>query len=82
MKRLELVRPIAFCGKSLSDLLHYDGKDGVDPELTIAELLAASVDAVKDPILNDLNINTLTANTACLLGRIGYSTDEIALLFN
>lgn len=59
-------------------------KDGtvVDTSLTVAELLAASVDAVKDPVLNYLNLNTLTATAGSLLARLGYSTRDIGLLFN
>lgn len=61
--------------------MHCPDQD-IDPELTIAEFLAASVDAVKDPVLNFLNINTITAHAACLLGRLGYSVDDISLLLN
>ena len=59
-------------------------KDGtvIDTSLTVAELLAASVDAVKDPVLNYLNLNTLTATAGSLLARLGYSTRDIGLLFN
>ena len=54
----------------------------IDTSLTVAELLAASVDAVKDPVLNYLNLNTLTATAGALLARLGYSTRDIGLLFN
>lgn len=54
----------------------------IDTSLTVAELLAASVDAVKDPVLNYLNLNTLTATAGSLLARLGYSTRDIGLLFN
>lgn len=59
-------------------------KDGtvIDTSLTVAELLAASVDAVKDPVLNYLNLNTLTSTAGSLLARLGYSTRDIGLLFN
>ena len=49
---------------------------------TCAELLSASVDAVKDPVLNYLNLNEITANAAAGLARLGYSTTEIGLLLN
>jgi hypothetical protein len=48
----------------------------------MAEFLAASVDAVKDPTLGYLNLNTLTAAPGAMLARLGYTMDEIALLFN
>ena len=58
------------------------GVGGRDYMLTLAELLAASVDAVKDPVLGDLMINSYTANVACLLARTGFNTEEIGLLLN
>jgi hypothetical protein len=50
--------------------------------LNIAECLAASVDAVKDPTLNYLNYNTITADSAALLLRLGYSVRDVGLLLN
>ena len=55
------------------------GKDGALISKTIAGFLAASVDAVKDPVLNYINLNTFTANTAMLLARLGFDTDSIGL---
>lgn len=66
------------------DLLHAphraDGQNDVD--LYMAELLAASVDAVKDPVLNFLNLNIYTADAGAVLIRLGYTTEEVGLLFN
>lgn len=60
-----------------------DGKTiVVDPSLSVAELLASSVDAVKEPVLNYLNLNTATANIGVLLARLGYSFEDIGLLLN
>ena len=47
---------------------------------TIAGFLAASVDAVKDPVLNHLNLNTFTANVSMVLARLGFDSDSIGLL--
>jgi hypothetical protein len=80
MKSFTLKTPIAFCGHSYFDLLN--APTGIDVDLNVAEFLAASVDAVKDPVLNFLNLNTLTADAGALLARIGYTTEEIGLLFN
>lgn len=80
MNSFSLKKPISFCGHSYDDLLN--APEGVDVDLNIAEFLAASVDAVKDPVLNFLNFNTLTADAGALLARIGYTTEEIGLLFN
>ena len=83
MDVFELNEPIAFCGKSLKDLLHKDNlEDAAQVDLCMSEFLAASVDAVKDPVLNFLNLNTLTADAGALLARLGYNTKEIGLLFN
>ena len=80
MKEFTLKEPIKFAGHSYYDLLH--APSGVDVDLNVAELLSASVDAVKDPVLNFLNLNTITANAGALLARIGYTSFEIGLLFN
>lgn len=54
-------------------------KDGSLISKTIAGFLAASVDAVKDSVLNFMNLNTFTANTAMLLARLGFDTDSIGM---
>ena len=80
MKEFSLKEPIAFAGHSYADLLH--APEGIDVDLNVAEFLAASVDAVKDPVLNFLNLNTITADAGAVLARLGYTTEEIGLLFN
>lgn len=80
MSELTLKDPIRFAGHSYNDLLH--APKGIDVDLNVAEFLAASVDAVKDPVLNFLNLNTITADAGAVLARIGYTTQEIGLLFN
>ena len=66
--------------EGLSDLLH--APEGIDVDTNVAEYLAASVDAVKDPVLNYLNLNSITADAGALLARLGYTPVEIGLLFN
>ena len=83
LSQLTLNTPIAFgqyAEEGLYDLIN--APEGVDTYRTLAELLAASVDAVKDPVLGYMNLNTLTANAACLLGRLGYDFFDIGLLLN
>lgn len=80
MSEFTLKDPIRFAGHSYNDLLH--APKGIDVDLNVAEFLAASVDAVKDPVLNFLNLNTITADAGAALARIGYTTQEIGLLFN
>lgn len=80
MKKFALKIPISFAGHQYNDLLH--APEGIDVDLNVAELLAASVDAVKDPVLNFLNLNTVTADAGAVLARLGYTMQEIGLLFN
>lgn len=80
MSEFTLKDPIRFAGHSYNDLLH--APKGIDVDLNVAEFLAASVDAVKDPVLNFLNLNTITADAGAVLARIGYTTQEIGLLFS
>lgn len=83
MKSFSLVKPIAFGSYATTGLKDFlKGPVGVDIDLNVAELLAASVDAVKDPVLNFMNLNTFTADAGAVLSRLGYSTIEIGLLFN
>lgn len=56
------------------------GKDGTLISKTIAGFLAASVDAVKDPVLNFMNLNTFTAGSAMTLARLGFDSDSIGML--
>lgn len=79
MQEFSLKESITFAGKSFRDLLH---NDEIDTSLTVAEFLAASVDAVKDPVLNFLNLNTITADAGAMLARLGFTTEDIGLLFN
>lgn len=58
------------------------GFDGTFVSKNIASFLAASVDAVKDPVLNFMNLNTFTAGPAMLLARLGYDSDTIGLFLS
>ena len=83
LHELTLTEPLSFGNhwqKGLFDMLHAPA--GIDVDTNVAEYLAASVDAVKDPVLNFLNLNLVTADAGALLARIGYTPQEIGLLFN
>lgn len=56
--------------------------NGKTTKQKIAELLAASVDAIKDPVLNYLNLDSVTGEAATVLIRLGYDTKDVGLLFN
>lgn len=77
----ELNEPIQFCGHyNYKDFLHKDDPDMAwQASHNVAEFLAASVDAVKDPVLNFMNLNTITADAGAVLARIGYNMTEIGL---
>lgn len=74
----EFKTPIKFAGKSLGNLKSVNEKT----DKLVSELLDASVDAVKNPVLNYLGINTLTATTAATLIRVGYTPYEVGCLLN
>lgn len=80
MQSFKVTTPIEFAGHSYGDFLH--APKGINVDLNMAELLAASVDAVKDPVLNFMNLNTLTADAAATLIRLGYTATEVSMLFN
>lgn len=56
--------------------------DGALISKNIAGFLAASVDAVKDPVLSYMNINNVTAGPAMVLARLGFDSDSIGLLMS
>ena len=68
--------PITLFDKSLNDLNCKEGG------WMLAEFLASSVDAIKVPVLNFLNINSITASVAMLLGRAGFNMFEIGVFLN
>lgn len=65
---------------TLLDRLH-DHNGGLISK-SLANLLAASVDAVKDPVLNYMNLNTFTCGPAMVLTRLGFDIDTIGLLMS
>ena len=83
LERLALKDAIAFGDHpdGLGNFLH-KGDDAAEIDVNMAELLAAAVDAVKDPVLNYLNLNLVTADSAAVLFRLGYSQKEVGLLLN
>jgi len=51
------------------------GFDGTPISDNIAAFLAASVDAVKDPILNLMNVNMKTVNAVMMMARMGFNIE-------
>ena len=82
MHTCKLKTPIAFGNHSNAGLGDFiNGPEGINVDVNVAEFLAAAVDAVKDPVLNYLNINEHTASIGITLARLGYTAEEIGLLF-
>lgn len=72
-------------GEFLSDEVEYDrmyNKYGSRISSTLAAFLAASVDAVKDPVLNYMNVNETTAGVLTTLVRLGYDTELAMMLLS
>ena len=67
-------------GKRLTSLHDIMNKDKEFISKNNAGFLSASVDNAKDPVLADINQNTLTADASMLLSRLGYNPIEIGLL--
>ena len=56
--------------------------NGVDTELLTTNYLAASVDAVKDALLEFFGIDDKNLNIGCLMSKIGCTAIDIGLLLN
>lgn len=73
-------------GKENNNLLGlsflFKSVNGVRCGKLASEFIDASVDAVKDNALIDLNLNEITSDPAAMLARMGYSAEDIGLLFN
>ncbi len=64
--------------QSLHDIYAADGRTLISKNNS--EYTAASVDAVKDPVLSSFNLNMFTADTLLSLVGAGYSNDSVGLL--
>ena len=83
MDKFELKEALDFCGHTnMKDLLHKNSPKAAEVSLNVSQFLAASVDAVKDPVLNFMNLNTVTADSAAMLARLGYNMDEIGMFLS
>ena len=72
-------------GKKFGGMMRYDQKYDRKGNLigkTIGSLVGASADAVKDPVLNLMNINKETVNVLNTALRLGMDFDTVALLLS
>jgi hypothetical protein len=83
---INIERPIYLDGMVFSGPVHYDQKyDRTGVTLigkTLGSLVGASADAVKDPVLNLMNINKETSNVLNTALRLGIDFDTIALVLS
>lgn len=87
VKLLKRGEPVDNIGNELlADTIVVTNEDGTvntyNIQSNVHELIAAAVDAVKDPVLNFLGLNTTTATAGALLARLGYTSEDVGLLFN
>lgn len=75
-------RPTGVGYDLLADKIIYPDGKVVYTSDNVHELIAASVDAVKDPVLNYLGLTPVTASAGALLARLGYRFEDIGLLLN
>lgn len=75
----ELKVPLQICGESFLSFIDIAHHKGIR---TIGQLITASVDAVKTPVLNEFNINMHTANVAATMASLGMSDMLINLILN
>lgn len=84
-KALQLAKntPFVFCGKSFYGLVEFDptlNNRGEYIGKVLGSLVASAADAVKDPVLNLMNINSTTANVLTTMIRFGIPFEQAALL--
>ena len=78
-------RPFHIDGMEFSGAMHYDQKYDRKGNLigkTLGSLVGASADAVKDPVLNLMNINKETINVLNTALRLGLDFETVALLLS
>lgn len=78
----QLAKTVIFNDKEYKGLTNVKNYDGHLITTNIANFLAASVDNAKDPVLKALMQNNTTANTACLMLRLGIEPITVGLFLN
>lgn len=74
--------PFVINGKTLDTIGDIYDEDGNSILRNIAGYLAASVDNAKDPVLEGLNANPVTADTMMAMLHLGYSVKTVSLFFS
>lgn len=84
-KAASIERPFTVLGMTFGGLMDFDMKYDIEGNLigkTLGSLVNASVDAVKDPTLNLMNINSNTSNILTSLIRMGMPFKSVALFLS
>jgi hypothetical protein len=80
-----LTRPFKVAGMEFGGYMPFDMRKDRNGQLigkVLGSLVGASADAVKDPVLNLMNINSNTANILNALIRMGMPHDDVALFLS
>ena len=81
----KIERPFTVCGMTFGGFMNFDMRYDIEGNLigkTLGSLVAASVDAPKDPVLNLMNINSNTSNILTSLVRMGIPFKKVALFLS
>lgn len=81
----KLTRPFTVAGMTFGGNMPIDVRfdnNGQSVGKVLGSLVASAADAVKDPVLNLMNINSNTANILNTLVRLGMSFDDAALFLS
>lgn len=81
----KIERPFTVCGMTFGGFMNFDMRYDIEGNLigkTLGSLVASAVDAVKDPILNLMNINSNTSNILTSLVRMGMPFEKVALFLS
>ena len=73
------------CGKRFSDYIELDERYDTRGQFvgkTLGSLVASAADAVKDPVLNLMNINSNTASLLTTMIRFGMPFEDAALFIS
>lgn len=84
-KAASIKRPFIVLGMTFGGLMDFDMRYDIEGNLigkTLGSLVASSVDAVKDPTLNLMNINSNTSNILTSLVRMGMPFEKAALFLS
>ena len=78
-ENLELLNSFDFLGNKITEL---DEKGNLEITRSLSTLVAAAVDAVKDPIFKDLNITKFTGNVLATMIRLGVNEKDALKVLN